>query len=106
MKNLLLVFHILLIFSIVGCVAKPKGVYVGEKKDGERHGQGTVTYADGKKYEGQFSKGRKHGEGTQTWSDGRKYVGEWKKSKRAECCRYNVQLGQFIPASTGQRAFR
>jgi len=82
MKNLLLVFHILLIFSIVGCVAKPKGVYVGEKKDGERHGQGTVTYADGKKYEGQFSKGRKHGEGTQTWSDGRKYVGEWKKSKR------------------------
>ena len=82
MKNLLLVFHILLIFSIVGCVAKPKGVYVGEKKDGERHGQGTVTYADGNKYEGQFSKGRKHGEGTQTWSDGRKYVGEWKKSKR------------------------
>ena len=82
MKNLLLVFHILLIFSIVGCVAKPKGVYVGEKKDGERHGQGTVTYADGKKYEGQFSKGRKHGEGTQTWSDGRKYVGEWKKNKR------------------------
>ena len=82
MKNLLLVFHILLIFSIVGCVAKPKGVYVGEKKDGERHGQGTVTYADGKKYEGQFSKGRKHGEGTQTWSDGRKYVGEWEKNKR------------------------
>ena len=35
MKNLLLVFHILLIFSIVGCVAKEKGVYVGAKKDGE-----------------------------------------------------------------------
>ena len=32
MKNLLLVFHILLIFSIVGCA--DKGVYVGEKKDG------------------------------------------------------------------------
>ena len=82
MKNLLLIFHILLIFSIVGCVAKPKGVYVGEKKDGERHGQGTVTYADGKKYVGQFENGRKHGEGTQTWSNGKKYVGEWNKGKR------------------------
>ena len=39
MKNLLLVFHNLLIFSIVGCDAKPKVVYVREKKDGERHGQ-------------------------------------------------------------------
>ena len=34
MKNLLLVFHILLIFSIVGCA--DKAVYVGEKKDGKK----------------------------------------------------------------------
>ena len=39
MKIFFIVFHILLIFSIVGCAAKPKVVYVGEKKDGERHGQ-------------------------------------------------------------------
>ena len=81
MKNLLFVFHILLIFSIVGCAAKPKGVYVGEKKDGERHGQGTVTYADGTTYVGQFENGRKHGEGTHTFFDGSKYVGEFKIGK-------------------------
>ena len=79
MKNLLIVFHILLIFSIVGCATKPKGVYVGEKKDGECHGQGTVTYADGTKYIGQFENGREHGEGTHTFSDGGKYVGEFKR---------------------------
>ena len=48
MKNLLLVFHILLIFSIVGCA--DKGVYVGEKKDGKRHGQGTMTFSSGKNW--------------------------------------------------------
>ena len=75
MKNLLLVFHILLIFSIVGCA--DKGVYVGEKKDGQPHGQGTYTYPDGKTYVGEFKDGDIHG-GTATYPDGRKYEGEWK----------------------------
>ena len=46
MKNLLIVFHILLIITLVGCT-KDKGVYVGEEKEGKRHGQGTVTYSNG-----------------------------------------------------------
>ena len=77
MKNLLLVFHILLIITLVGCT-KDKGVYVGEEIDGKRHGQGTVTYSNGKKYVGEFKNGKKHGQGTFTWSDGEKYEGEWK----------------------------
>ena len=81
MKNLLLVFHILLIITLVGCT-KDKGVYVGEKIDGKRHGQGTVTYSNGKKYVGEFKNGKKHGQGTQTWSDGDKYEGEHKDGKR------------------------
>ena len=81
MKNLLLVFHILLIITLVGCT-KDKGVYVGEGKDGKRHGQGTVTYSNGKKYVGEFKNGKKHGQGTQTWSDGDKYVGGFKENKR------------------------
>ena len=108
MKNLLLVFHILLIFSIVGCA--DKGVYVGEKKDGKRHGKGTLTYTkkekhkvtakyegewkNGKKdgqgkflynmgdtYEGGFKNGKRHGQGTWEHPDGRKYVGEYKRGK-------------------------
>ena len=62
MKNLLLVFHILLIITLVGCT-KDKGVYVGEEIDGKRHGQGTVTYSNGKKYVGEFKNGKKHGQG-------------------------------------------
>ena len=75
MKNLLLVFHILLIFSIVGCA--DKGVYVGEKKDGQPQGQGTLTYSSGKTFVGEFKDGDIHG-GTATYPDGRKYEGEWK----------------------------
>ena len=75
MKNLLLVFHILLIFSIVGCA--DKGVYVGEKKDGQPQGQGTLTFSSGKTFVGEFKDGDFHG-GTATYPDGRKYEGEWK----------------------------
>jgi len=49
MKNLIIVIHILLILLLVGCA--DKGVYVGEKKDGKRHGQGELTFSDGRKYE-------------------------------------------------------
>ena len=80
MKNLLLVFHILLIITLVGCT-KDKGVYVGEGKDGKRHGQGTVTYSNGKKYVGEFKNGKRNGQGTMTYSDGRKYVGGVKNGK-------------------------
>ena len=81
MRNLLLVFHILLIFSIVGCATKPKGVYVGEKKDGERHGQGTVTFSDGSKYVGEFKKDKMEGLGIKTNRDGSKFDGEWQRNK-------------------------
>ena len=86
MKNLILVFHILLIFSIVGCAEK--GVYVGEKKDGNPHGQGTLTFSSGKKYVGEFKDGKQHGQGTYTYpkKEGHKfaakYEGEWKNGKK------------------------
>ena len=86
MKNLILVFHILLIFSIVGCA--DKGVYVGEKKDGKNHGQGTLTFSSGKKYVGEFKDGKQHGQGTYTYpkKEGHKvaakYEGEWKNGKK------------------------
>jgi len=31
--------------------------YVGEYKDGERHGQGTYTWSDGSKYVGEYEDG-------------------------------------------------
>ena len=52
-------------------------IYVGEVKDGERHGKGTLTLPDGEKYEGEFREGRQWNvtftdlDGSKTeWKDG------------------------------------
>jgi len=76
MKNLIIVIHILLTLLLVGCA--DKGVYVGEKKDGKRHGQGELTFSDGSMYEGEYKDGERHGQGTLTKPNGDKYVGEFK----------------------------
>ena len=52
--------------------------YVGKYKDGEFHGQGTLTFPDGRKYVGGFKEGLKNGKGTMTYRNGDKYVGGWK----------------------------
>ena len=56
-------------------------VYVGEVKDGKRHGRGTYTYSDGEKYEGEWKDGKEEGRGTYTYPDGEKYEGEYKDGK-------------------------
>ena len=66
----------MLTLLLVGCA--DKGVYVGEKKDGKRHGQGELTFSDGRKYEGEYRDDKRHGQGTLTKPNGDKYVGEFK----------------------------
>lgn len=44
---------------------------------GMRHGQGTATWSEGKKYVGQWRNDQRHGTGTMTWPGGATYVGEW-----------------------------
>jgi len=59
--------------------------YVGEWKDGKKHGQGTYSplwYGGGGKYVGGWKDGYRNGQGTCTYSDGRKYEGEWKYSQK------------------------
>ena len=77
MKNLIIVIHIFSTLLLVGCA--DKGVYVGEKKDGKRHGQGTLTFSDGSSYEGEYRNDKRHGQGTLTKPNGDKYVGEFKE---------------------------
>jgi hypothetical protein len=48
---------------------------------GKRHGQGTYSWKDGRKYIGQWKNGNQNGQGTFFWSGG-KYVGQWKDAKR------------------------
>jgi len=60
-----------------------KDTYVGEKKDGKFHGQGTYTWSDGRKYEGEWKDAKRDGKGTETNSDGYSYEGEWKDNMRS-----------------------
>ncbi len=53
------------------------GKYVGEWKNGEFHGKGTLTFPDGRKYVGKFDGGFEEGDGTLSFPDGDKYVGQF-----------------------------
>ena len=55
--------------------------YVGEFKEGKRHGQGTFTWVDGEKYVGEYKKGKQSGQGTNFFKNGAKYIGEYKDGK-------------------------
>ena len=47
-------------------------------KDDDKHGQGTLTWADGDQYVGDFVNGKRTGQGTYTDVNGNQYIGEWK----------------------------
>ena len=50
--------------------------YIGEFKNNQINGQGTLTFAKGSKYVGEFKNGNAHGQGTYTHPNGDEYVGE------------------------------
>ena len=51
--------------------------YVGEKRAGKIHGQGTFYWANGNRYEGQWQDNNKHGQGTFYWANGDRYQGQY-----------------------------
>ena len=57
-------------------------VYKGQVKDGKPNGLGVMIYPNsllgGKKYVGEWKDGRKHGQGTQTYLSGGRVTGIWK----------------------------
>ena len=55
--------------------------YIGTYKNDKPHGQGAATYSSGVKYIGGWKDGEYHGQGTYTFPDGKKYVGEFKDNK-------------------------
>lgn len=55
--------------------------YVGEFKNGNWHGQGTVSFPEGAQYIGEFDDGLFSGFGTITFASGNKYAGEWNNGK-------------------------
>ena len=72
--------------------------YMGEWKDGKRHGQGNMTYHDGSKFVGKWKDGKKHGQGTFTYPRG-KYVGEFRKGRQFNTTLYDKDgniFGRYV----------
>ena len=56
------------------------------------HGQGLLTWPDGRSYEGAFEKDQREGLGKMTWPDGRQYLGQWHLGKQHG-------LGEYWPST-------
>lgn len=56
--------------------------YIGEFRDGVRHGFGKDSFVDGSSYEGGYFDGRRHGKGTEIYSNGHKYIGSFQNNKK------------------------
>jgi hypothetical protein len=68
-------------------IVREDGTYIGEIKDGKRHGKGVMTYnknAVDKNaiYEGEWKDDKRQGIGKITYEDGKIYEGDWKDDKR------------------------
>ena len=63
-------------------IYKTRNYYIGEYKDGDRHGQGTYWWANGYKYVGEWKEGNYHGKGTEYTADGQiSREGVWEEGK-------------------------
>ena len=52
-------------------------IFDGQIVDGMMHGEGKMTYKDGREYSGGWFKAKRHGKGTCKWPEGDVYSGEW-----------------------------
>lgn len=57
------------------------GIYQGDLKDGQLHGQGKLTWANGDYYEGQFADGLFSGQGVLVSTNGLRFEGEFKAGR-------------------------
>ena len=56
--------------------------YIGEWKNGKKHGKGEFIWSDGYTYKGEWKDDVKDGYGKYFWPDGSTYEGEWKNGNR------------------------
>ena len=56
--------------------------YVGQFRDNQRNGQGTLTTVSGNVYVGEFRDNLANGQGTLTYTNGDVYVGEFRDEER------------------------
>ena len=71
------------------------GVFTGIIVQGKPHGQGSMTYADGRTYIGEWKHGRWNGHGKTTFSNGDVYRGQYEMDKRHGVGRYEWKDGRI-----------
>ena len=59
-----------------------RGRYDGQWQDGRIHGRGVLLKENGDRYEGDFRDNKKHGRGVFTWANGNRYEGDFRNDKR------------------------
>ena len=87
---------------------------VRRHREGLAHGQGVMTWPDGRRYEGEFDFWTLHGQGVHTWPDGLRYEGTFRNGQplygqgvltkpetRAEGWRYEGEFCQGEPHGHG-----
>ena len=80
---------------------KDVGDYYGEWMEGERHGEGCITYVNGDIYSGQWKNGKKSGKGTYVFAKtGEKYVGKYSDGRIVEG-RWIYPNGTFYEGNFG-----
>jgi antitoxin component YwqK of YwqJK toxin-antitoxin module len=70
--------------------------YIGQFKDGLKHGIGTFFYADGSKYQGEFRFNLKHGIGIFTKDDGNIEVAKYVEDRATEKISENIDPNFFF----------
>ena len=78
-----------------GTMEYQSGKYIGQWKDGLRHGLGKFTWNNGDTYAGAWVKDKRHGQGTYIWHDGSKYQGNYSHGVRSGYGIYYYTNGTF-----------
>ncbi len=72
----------LVTFSNMFCHCCDQIDFVGDWKEGSKHGRGEYCLKDGCKYFGDWRDNKRQGKGVFVWSDGSVYDGEWENDLR------------------------
>lgn len=92
-------------------LVRNEGVYVGDYRDNDRHGQGCCTYNNGDSYSGEWMDDLRQGRGTFRCEDGSELVAEWERGEARGVGTYSFLYGTFDlsccpPDESGDSAWR
>lgn len=77
--------------------------YIGEVKNGQPEGQGTVNYTDGGKYVGEWVEGKREGQGTYTYAEGETVTCKWENGQPVQNNPQATTQAESTPVKTHKK---